>query len=231
VDSVPTLTYLGHSAFLVEGGGKTLAIDPFLTGNPLAKTKAEDIRCDYVLLTHGHDDHVGDAETLVKNNGAAVIAPNEVAVYLKNKGADAFPMHIGGAADYPFGRVKLTVAHHGSTYITDDEWVGMGQPAGFLITIEGKTLYHAGDTGLTLDMKLLGDLNEIDVALLPIGDNFTMGMEDAAVAAEFLRAELSIPMHYNTFPPIEADPEKWVSMVEAKGLKARVLDVGGSLEY
>lgn len=228
---MPKLTYLGHSGFVVEGGDKRLVIDPFLTGNSLAQSTPADIECDYVLLTHGHADHIGDTETILMNNKATLIAPFEVASYFGNKGADVYPMGIGGAVKFPFGRVKLTVAHHGSTYITDQDWVPMGNPAGILLTIDGKTLYHAGDTSLTLDMKLIGELDKIDVALLPVGDGFTMGLDDAAMAVEFLDADLAVPMHFNTFPLIEVDVESWIPMVEARGKKAKVLAVGETLEY
>ena len=137
-------------------------------------------------------------------------------------------MHIGGARTFPFGRVKLTIAHHGSM-APDGTYTG--NPCGYLVSMDGKTLYHSGDTGLFLDMKLIGEMNRIDLALLPIGDNFTMGIEDAVKAAELLQARLYVPMHYKTFEVIDVEPGEFVSAVQAKGLKARLLPVGQSMEY
>ena len=225
---MPRITYLGHSAFLLEGGGGRLVIDPFLTGNPLARVKPEAIRVDHILLTHGHGDHLGDALQIAEANGAVIIAPNELAIYCANQGAKTHAMHIGGARAFPFGRVKLTIAHHGSM-APDGTYTG--NPCGYLVSMEGKTLYHSGDTGLFLDMKLIGEMNRIDLALLPIGDNFTMGIEDAVKAAELLQARLYKPMHYKTFEVIDVEPEEFVRAVQARGLKARLLPVGQSLEY
>ncbi len=224
------LTYYGHSVFKLEHKGKSLIIDPFLTGNELAPIKAGDVKVDYVLLTHAHPDHFGDSVEIAKNNNAVVIAPFETAVICQDKGCAAHPMHIGGGHDFDFGRVKLTIAHHGSGCPENGGMKCGGAPCGFLITMGGKTVYHAGDTGLFYDMKLIGEMNRIDVALLPIGDNFTMGMEDALKAVEFLNPGLAIPMHYNTFPVIQADPAEFVKMVEAKGKKANALGFGESLE-
>lgn len=226
---MPTLTFLGHAAFKLDLSEAGLVIDPFLTGNPLAGTKAEEVKVDYVLLTHGHPDHLGDGIEIAKRNGATIIAPFELATYCEQQGAKAHPMHIGGAFDFPFGRVKLTIAHHGSGYPTERGIIYMGNPCGFLITADGKTVYHAGDTGLFYDMKLIGEMNKIDAALLPIGGNFTMDADDAARAAEFLGAKMSIPMHYDTFDLIKADPAAFAAKLERKGMKAKVLDVGESV--
>jgi len=222
------LTYLGHSAFTVRGTQARVVIDPFLSGNPLAKVAAGEIQADYVLLSHGHGDHLGDGLEIAKANRATIVAPFELANYCAERGAQVHPMHIGGAHQFPFGRVKLTIAHHGSM-APDGTYTG--NPCGFLLTMEGKTLYHPGDTGLFYDMKLLGEMNQIDVAVLPIGDNFTMGIEDAVTAAEFLQAAMVVPMHYKTFELIDEDPEEFVKRVQAKGLKARVLPIGETLEY
>jgi L-ascorbate metabolism protein UlaG (beta-lactamase superfamily) len=226
---MPTLTFLGHGAFLVELERARLVIDPFLTGNPLATVKPEEIEVDYVLLTHGHPDHLGDGLEIAKKNNAVIIAPFELATYCESKGAETHPMHIGGAYDFPFGRVKLTIAFHGSGYPTRDGIMYMGSPCGFLITGDGKTIYHAGDTGIFYDMELIGELDHIDVALLPIGGNFTMGIDDAAKAAELLKAELSVPMHYDTFDLIQAEPSEFVKKVGMRGMKARALSVGEKL--
>jgi len=225
---MPKLTYLGHSAFLVEGGGTTLVIDPFLNDNPVAAASADEIDVDWVLLTHGHGDHIGDGIEIATRCEATVVAPFELANYCAARGCEVHPMHIGGAHDFPFGRVKLTIAHHGSS-APDGTYTG--NPCGFLITMDGRTLYHPGDTGLFLDMQLIGELNDIAVAVLPIGDNFTMGVEDAVKATEFLRPELVVPMHYKTFDVIDVEPTAFVDAVSAKGFQARVLEFGGSLDY
>ncbi len=225
---MPKLTYLGHSAALLEGGGGRIIIDPFLSGNPLAAMPASDVRVDHVLLTHGHGDHIGDGIEIAKANDATIVAPFELANYCEARGAKVHPMHIGGAHQFPFGRVKLTIAHHGSC-APDGTYTG--SPCGFLITMDGRTFYHPGDTGLFLDMKLIGELNDIDVAMLPIGDNFTMGIDDAVKATEFLQPKLVIPMHYRTFDVIEADPNEFVSRVRQLGEQGRVLDFGESLDF
>ena len=225
---MPTVTYLGHSAFLVEGSKAKLVIDPFLSGNPNAPKKPEDIKVDWILLTHGHGDHFGDTIEIAKANNATVIAPFELAGYCEQQGLNVHPMHIGGGFDYPFGRVKLTIAHHGSA---TPDGTYTGNPCGFLITMDGKTLYHSGDTGLFYDMKLIGEMNDIDLALLPIGDNFTMGIKDAVKAAEFLQAGLTVPMHYNTFDVIQTEPNDFVNAVKRQGQNAQILPVGESLEY
>ncbi len=225
---MPRLTYLSHAGFIVEGGGARIVFDPFLTGNPLAKANPSDITADYIILTHGHGDHLGDSLDIAKANNATVIAVFELANYCSARGANVHPMHIGGAYTFPFGRVKFTIAHHGSS-APDGTYTG--NPAGVLLTIDGKTLYHAGDTALFLDMKLIGEMNAIDVALLPIGDNFTMGIDDAVKAVEFLRPQLAIPIHYKTFDVIDVDPGEFVEKVSRTGFKARVMEVGETREF
>jgi L-ascorbate metabolism protein UlaG (beta-lactamase superfamily) len=220
------LTYLSHSCFLIETATHRLLVDPFLTGNPLARVKPEEVECDFILVSHGHEDHLGDAVVIAKRTGATIISTFEVAMDCAGQGAKAHPMQIGGAWHFPFGRVKLTIAHHSSSSATENGFAYLGNPAGLLITTDGKTIYHAGDTGLFLDMKLIGELDRIDVALLPIGDNFTMGPEDAGRAVEFLNARLAIPMHFNTFDLIKVDPQRFA---EAAPGKVRVLAVGESL--
>ncbi len=225
---MPKLTYLGHSAFLVEGTKGRVVIDPFLTGNPMAKASPADIQVDHVLLTHGHGDHLGDAVEIAKADDATIVAPFELANYCADKGAKVHPMHIGGARNFPFGRVKLTIAHHGSA-APDGTYTG--NPCGFLVTMDDKTLYHPGDTALFYDMKLIGEMNPIDVAVLPIGDNFTMGIDDAVKAVELLRPGTVVPMHYKTFEVIDVDPAEFVDKVKAKGFDARIVAVGESLQY
>jgi L-ascorbate metabolism protein UlaG (beta-lactamase superfamily) len=221
------LTYFSHSSFMLDDGSHKILIDPFFTGNPTSPVAAEDVDADFIVLTHGHGDHLGDGLAIAKRCDAMIIAVNELANYVASHGAKAHNMHIGGGWNFPFGRVKFTIAHHGSS---SPEGLYMGEPAGVVISMGGKTVYHTGDTGLFLDMKLIGERNSIDCMLAPIGDNFTMGVEDAVAAVEFVRPGLAIPMHYNTFPVIEADPEAFRSAVLAAGLDARVMEYGETIE-
>jgi L-ascorbate metabolism protein UlaG (beta-lactamase superfamily) len=225
---MPKLTYLSHSGFIVEGSKGKIAIDPFLNGNPLANAKPSDIRVDYIILTHGHGDHLGDALEIAKSNNATIIAPFELASYCDSKGVTSHPMHIGGAHEFPFGKVKLTIAHHGS--VTPDGTYA-GNPCGILLTMDNKTFYHAGDTGLFYDMKLIGEMNHIHIAAVPIGDNFTMGISDAVKALEFLKPDMTVPMHFKTFEIIDVNPQDFVRFSDSKGFKSRVLNVGESIEY
>lgn len=222
------LTYLGHSVFYIEHNNYKILIDPFITGNPVCPIKAGDICADFIVLSHGHGDHFGDTLEIAKRCNSTVIAVNELANYVASKGAKAHNMHIGGSHNFPFGKVKFTIAHHGSS---SNEGEYLGEPAGILLFLDGKTIYHAGDTGLFMDMKLIGELHKIDIALLPIGDNFTMGMEDALKAVELLNPELTIPMHYNTWPVISADPDKFVEDIKKLNKKAKKLNFGETLEF
>ena len=224
------LTYLSHAAFLVESSTHRIVIDPFLSGNPLAPMPASEVKVDAVLLTHGHSDHIADAEQIARDNNAVIIAPMELAVYFGQKGLSVHPMHLGGAHDFPFGRVKLTIAFHGSGIETKDGLLYGGNPSGILLTMENKTFYHAGDTALFGDMQWIGKLNAIDVVALPIGDNFTMGPGDAAIAAEWIGAKKVIPIHYNTFDLIKQDPNAFVDTIAAKGLEGIVLNPGDTFE-
>ncbi|MBD1373101.1 metal-dependent hydrolase [Hazenella sp. IB182357] len=223
-----TLTYHGHSCFEICNQKHRIIIDPFLTGNPVATKKEDEIKVDFILITHGHGDHVGDAISIAKRNDATIIAPHEIAVYMEWQGLKAHGMGTGGGYTFDFGHVEMTPALHGSGLEQPDqkEITYMGVAAGFLLTIDKQIIYHAGDTALFSDMKLLAR-KPIDVALLPIGDNYTMGPEDALLAAEWLQAKQVIPMHYNTFPVIEQDPYPFVSRLKGKG---KVLEVGGTIE-
>lgn len=210
------LTYYGHSACLVETGSHRLLFDPFLTDNPLASISAEEVSCDYVLLTHGHADHIGDTAAIAKRCGATVIAVFELATYLGNQGVDVHAMHIGGQFEFPFGKVKLTIAHHGSGFFDKNgNIIYLGNPAGILLHCEDKVIFHAGDTGLFYDMNLIGDMYPIDLALLPIGGNFTMDIDDACRAVTFLKPKHVVPIHYNTWPIIEADPKAFARKIPA----------------
>ncbi len=221
------LTYCGHAAFLIEGGGKRLAIDPFMTGNPLCPMKPEQVKVDYVIVTHGHGDHFGDTSAIAKASGATVISNFEIASYAEKQGCKTHPLHIGGSARFDFGGVKLTIAHHGSC-LPDGSYGG--NPAGVVLEIDGKRIYHAGDTGLFYDMKLIGD-KKIDLALLPIGDNFTMGPEDGVEAVKLIRPTVVIPMHYNTFDLVKQDPSAFKQKVEQETKsKCVVLKPGESYE-
>jgi len=206
------LTWFSHSCFLLEADGRTLLVDPFLDGNDQAPVKAVDVKADFILLTHGHFDHVADAASIAHRTGATVVANYEVTEWLKRQGvADnrVAPMNPGGARTMPFGRVKFTIAHHSSTM--PDGSAG-GVACGIVVETAGKRLYFAGDTALFLDMKLIG-VGGLDLAALPIGDIFTMGPNDAIEAIKFLNPRRATPCHYNTWPDIAQDAAAWAEEV------------------
>jgi L-ascorbate metabolism protein UlaG (beta-lactamase superfamily) len=218
------LRYFSHSSFQITSDeGHVIIIDPFLDDNPTSPVKSAEVSADYIVLTHAHGDHVGDSFKIADRTGATFICVNELANYCIEKGYKAHNMHIGGAFTFPFGKLKFTIAHHGS--MTPDGTYG-GEPAGVILTIDGKSVYHTGDTGLFYDMKLIGEMTPIDYMLLPIGDNFTMGITDAVKAVELANPGTAIPMHYNTFPVISADPMTFKGQVEAIGKKAVVMEFG-----
>ena len=223
------ITYHSHACFSIATENIKILTDPFITGNPLAKITPSDLHPDVILVSHGHADHVGDTVEIAKANNSLVIAPYELIVFLQRQGVNpekCHPMHIGGAFQFAFGKIKLTPAHHGSAFVNDTETIYTGNPCGFLITIGERTIYFSGDTGLFSEMQLIGKMNKIDVALLPIGDNFTMGIEDAAKACELLNANIAIPMHYNTFDVIQKDPEDFVKILEEKNIPTKGVVVG-----
>lgn len=227
------LCYYGHSACLLEVAGATLLFDPFLSGNELCTVDPKDVQCDYVVLTHGHQDHVGDAVAIAKANDAPIIANFELAGFLEAKfGVKTEPMHIGGGVNFPWGRVKLTPAIHGSSYPDDDGMpIYLGMPAGVVVTAGKLSFYHAGDTALFSDMKLIGEMHDIEVAMLPIGDRFTMGPDDAVKAAEFIRPRYVVPIHYNTFPLIQQDPEAFAEKAAAIGVEVCIMACGDVVEF
>ena len=225
------LTYYGHSTFGIETDDAKLIVDPFFApNNPAATVKVDEVEADFILVTHGHGDHVADLVPLAKQTGAMVICNYEIANWLGNQGIEnVHGMHIGGGYDFPFGRAKMTIAHHGSG-LPDGSYGG--NPAGFLLHLnEGADIYISGDTALTYDMRLIGEAGGVDLAILCIGDNFTMGPEDSLRAIDFLRPRIVIPCHYNTWPLIAQDPNDWAARVTAK-TKSRpvVLTVGESFE-
>lgn len=222
--------FLGHSCFLVSTPKAKILIDPFLTGNPQAAVKAGDVQCHFILVSHAHADHYGDAVAIAKRTGATLIAAYELALHAGAQGAKVHPMGCGGGKNFDFGRVQLTVAHHTSSVEGPGGTVSLAAPVGFLIQAEGKTIYFAGDTALTTEMQLLGSRHRIDLALLPIGDNFTMGPEDAAEAVRLLKPKVAVPMHFNTFDLIQVDPEIFGKAARQHGAEVKILKPGETFD-
>ncbi|OMD39542.1 metal-dependent hydrolase [Paenibacillus odorifer] len=224
------ITYYGHSALLVETEQAKVIIDPFLSGNPNSGISPDDITVDAVLLTHGHSDHFGDAVQIAKQNDCPIFAVFELAEYCRMKGAKVKHMNIGGGHIYGAITVKYTQAFHSSSIQEGDLWIYAGQPAGILLTIEEKTVFHAGDTALFSDLRLIGERTAIDLAALPIGDMLTMGPDDALLAARWLRADKVIPLHYNTFPDIAQDAVGFCDRLRQEGVEGFPLKAGEGIE-
>ncbi|HUR57256.1 MAG TPA: metal-dependent hydrolase [Opitutaceae bacterium] len=222
------ITFLGHACFLVETAKARLIIDPFLEGNSQASIKAAEVQCDYILLSHGHDDHTADALSIAQRCGATIVANFEIAEYFAAKGAKTHGMNPGGGFNFPFGRVKLTLAHHTSSMEAGLHPIYMGAACGILVQADGKTLYHAGDTALFMDMQLIGRVG-LDVALVPIGDNYAMGPDDALTALDFLKPKIAVPMHYNTWPIIAQDAPAFAGRAAQAGHTVRVMKPGDVL--
>ena len=219
-------TYYGHASFLLDDGTSKVLTDPFLTGNPLAAIQVDEVECDYILLTHAHGDHLGDAPAIAKRTGAMVLGIPEVLDVCLQAESDikTHGMNIGGSVKLPFGKVRMTMALHSSG-------VAGGIACGYVIQIGGINVYFAGDTALFSDMKLIGQKDPLDYAVLPIGDNYTMGLEDAALAAQWLNTKNVIPIHYNTWPVIAQEAGRYKEVTEGMTRAAvHIVEPGGTLE-
>lgn len=225
-----TFTWFGHATLGLETGGQRLLIDPFFNGNPATTTQADEVAADYLLVTHGHGDHLGDTVSIAQRTGATVIANAEISGWLSRQGVEkTHAQHIGGGFHYPFGYLKLTLALHGSAL---PDGSNGGNPVGFLLTTaDGKKIYLAGDTGLFGDMRLIGE-EGLDLAVLPIGDNYTMGPVDALRAVKLLAPKYVIPIHFSTWDVIQQNPADWAAQVRAEtGAQVQVLKPGESFAF
>ncbi len=223
------LTYFGHACFSVEVAGKTLLFDPFITPNPLAKKiDIERIAADFILVSHGHDDHVADVVKIAERTAAKVIAPFEVGTWFEKQGVkDVQAMNHGGAAKMEFGRVKLMAAIHSSSM--PDGSCG-GNPCGFVVESTDGNFYYAGDTALTMDMKFIGEQTKLRFAVLPIGDFFTMGIGDALRAATLVGVTKVVGVHYDTFPPIQLDHAAAMSAARAADIELLLPEIGATID-
>jgi len=220
------ITFLGHATLLIEISNKKILVDPFITANPLANNiDINDLKVDYIFVTHGHQDHVLDVEQVAKNNPEALLVSNfEIVSWFQAKGIKGHPMNHGGKYDFDFGTAKYVNAVHSS--VLPDGSYG-GNSGGFVLYNETNTIYIAGDTALTMDLKLIPmTCPNLDIAVLPIGDNFTMGYEDALIASDFIACDKIIGYHYDTFPPIQIDKRKATEAFENKGKELILLDIG-----
>ncbi|MEM0121136.1 MAG: metal-dependent hydrolase [Thermoprotei archaeon] len=223
------IRYLGHACFTISDRDKTVLIDPFLSNNPLAAQKPDSVKTDLILVTHGHFDHSGDAVTISSRTSAPIYTTFELASRLEALGAKIVGGNHGGSNDFGFAKVKICWAVHSSSFGERLDYAG--NPCSFVIDIGGKSIYHAGDPDLFGDMKIIGERHKLDVALLPIGGFFTMDEDDATVAVEYLKPKFVIPMHYNTWPQIKADPLSFKRKVESKtNTKCVVLKPGEEFE-
>jgi L-ascorbate metabolism protein UlaG (beta-lactamase superfamily) len=222
-------TFYGHACFSIEYNGKTLLFDPFISGNEEAKNvNIDDIKADYILITHGHQDHILDCERIAKNNNSIIISTYEIVSYFEGLGIKGHPMNTGGQWSFDFGNVKLTNAVHTSSY-PDGTYAGCA--VGFVISGGDKTLYYAGDTALTMDMKLIPLTSpKLDYAFLPVGDNFTMGWKDAIIASEFIECNNIIAMHFDTFGYIKVDKGSITDYFKESGKQIQFLDINGSIQ-
>jgi L-ascorbate metabolism protein UlaG (beta-lactamase superfamily) len=224
------LTYFGHSCFLLEHETVRIVFDPFLKANPHGAVEPASVPCTHVLCSHAHDDHIADALDLARAHRATIVAPFELANHFAQHGATTLDLLPGGGIDLPWGRIQMTPALHSSSLeLPNGESRGMGVASGFLVRLGAKTIYHAGDTGLFGDMALIGRRG-IDLALIPIGDFYTMGPADAIDAIGLLRPRLTVPMHYNTFPPIRQDPHAFAQQAVQSGHPTRVMKPGETLD-
>ncbi len=218
------ITFLGHAGFLFDDGRNQLAVDPFLTGNPLAKHKPGDIACQYVALSHAHQDHFGDTLEIARKNDATVVAAFEICNYVSEKGISKVqPANPGGKIKTPFGWIAFTQAFHSSSY--DGRYMGMA--CGLVINIDGTTIYHCGDTALFSDMKLIGEMYRPNLAMIPCGDRFTMGPEQATRAAELIKPKTAVPIHYRTFDALLQDANGF----RPQGVEVKELDPGETWQY
>lgn len=223
------LTYYGHSCFSVRVGDKTLLFDPFISPNELAKgIDVSKVRPDFILVSHGHEDHLADAAGIASRCGATVISTYEVVVWLQGKGVhNAHPMNHGGGRAFDFGRVKLVSAIHSSSF---PDGTYAGNPCGFVVETADGAFYYSGDTALTMDMKLVGEMHRLDFAVLPIGDNFTMGASDAARAAQWVGVNQAVGVHYDTFPPIRINKDEALATFRSAGLKLLLPAIGETIQ-
>lgn len=222
------ITYYGHAALGIEVAGKHIIVDPFISANPKAKhINIHNLQADYILLTHAHQDHILDAETIAQNTGAMIVSNYELASHFGNKGFKYHPMNHGGSWKFDFGKVKYVQAVHSSSF--PDGSYG-GNPGGFVIETEHKNIYISGDTALTMDMKLIPMRTKLDLAILSIGDNFTMDVEDAIIASDFVQCDKVLGIHYDTFGFIEINHEEAVRKFSEKGKELTLLQIGESIE-